>query len=105
MQGEGSRLSGHSLYRQLKKLFLCIATEASTSGRDEDARVFEAASTHWLRHTFGSHSVAAGIPLDVIREDLGHASIGTTSRYLRADIGRRIRESRRLVGSGRNGIG
>ena len=104
-QGEGARLSGHSLYRQLKKLFTGIAMRARANGRDEDTRIFEAASTHWLRHTCGSHSAAAGVPLDVIREGLGHASIGTTSIYLRAEIGRRIRESRRLVSSGSGGIG
>ncbi len=36
------------------------------------------ASTHWLRHTFGTRAVALQVPLDVIQAQLGHASIQTT---------------------------
>ena len=51
------------------------------------------ASTHWLRHTFGTRAVARDVPLDVIQAQLGHASIQTTmSIYGRAPIQRRIDE-------------
>ena len=37
------------------------------------------ASTHWLRHTFGTRAVAREVPLDVIQAQMGHASIQTTT--------------------------
>ena len=48
------------------------------------------ASTHWLRHTFGTRAVALEVPLDVIQAQLGHASIQTTMNiYGKAPIKRR----------------
>lgn len=48
------------------------------------------ASTHWLRHTFGTRAVALEVPLDVIQAQLGHASIQTTMDiYGKAPIKRR----------------
>ena len=49
------------------------------------------ASTHWLRHTYGSHAVARGVPADVVQSNLGHESLATTSIYVRAEKGRRHR--------------
>ena len=43
------------------------------------------ASTHWLRHTHGSHAVANGVPLAIVRDNLGHANIATTSIYVHTD--------------------
>lgn len=51
------------------------------------------ASTHWLRHTFGTRAIAREVPLDVIQAQMGHASIQTTtSIYGRAPIKRRVDE-------------
>ncbi len=49
------------------------------------------ASTHWLRHTYGSHAAARGVPQDVLQANLGHESLATTSIYVRAEKGRRHR--------------
>lgn len=44
------------------------------------------ASTHWLRHSYGSFLANdCQIPLAYIRDELGHASIATTSIYLNTD--------------------
>jgi site-specific recombinase XerD len=43
------------------------------------------ASTHWLRHTHGSHAVAGGVPLAIVRDNLGHSNIATTSIYVHSD--------------------
>ena len=41
-------------------------------------------SPHFLRHAFASRCLDAGAPLHVVRQDLGHASLNTTSRYVHA---------------------
>jgi site-specific recombinase XerD len=37
---------------------------------------------HALRHTFGVHSTAAQVDLDVIQQILGHASLSNTTIYV-----------------------
>jgi site-specific recombinase XerD len=59
-------------------------------GRDRRAAEWiREASTHWLRHTYGSHSAARGVPQDVLQANLGHESLATTSIYVRAEKARR----------------
>jgi site-specific recombinase XerD len=43
------------------------------------------ASAHWLRHTAGSHMMDRQVDLRYVRDNLGRASISTTSQYLYAD--------------------
>lgn len=51
------------------------------------------ASTHWLRHTFGTRAIERGVPTDVIQAQMGHESIKTTtSIYGRAPLQRRATE-------------
>lgn len=50
-------------------------------------------STHWLRHTYGSRLGEANAPLTVIRDNLGHASIATSSIYVHSDRLRRHAET------------
>jgi integrase len=57
------------------------------------------ASTHWLRHTFGTRAIARDVPLDVIQAQMGHASIQTTTAtYGRAPIKRRVDELGKAFG-------
>jgi integrase len=46
------------------------------------------ASTHWLRHTHGSHAIQRGVKLVSLQKGMGHASIDTTSIYV--DIEERL---------------
>ncbi len=41
-------------------------------------------SPHWLRHAHASHALDRGAPIHLVQQDLGHASVATTSRYLHA---------------------
>jgi site-specific recombinase XerD len=57
------------------------------------------ASAHWLRHTYGSHASARGVPQDVLQSNLGHESLVTTSIYLKAEKGRRHRAMQEAFGA------
>ena len=88
-------LSSSTLYRLLKQFF----HRAAKAIEDVDpiaARRLRLASTHWLRHSHGSHADAAGVSLETIRRNLGHSSLQTTSAYIHAEDDRRWRETRRL---------
>ncbi|KND58565.1 hypothetical protein BVER_03528 [Candidatus Burkholderia verschuerenii] len=43
------------------------------------------ASAHAFRHTFGTQAAACAMPTDVVQAILGHASLQTTSIYVRAE--------------------
>ncbi|WP_320338848.1 IS1096 element passenger TnpR family protein [Burkholderia cenocepacia] len=49
-----------------------------------DAAQLQRASAHALRHTFGTDATARGVPIDVVQQILGHASLATTSIYVKA---------------------
>ncbi|MGZ2747471.1 tyrosine-type recombinase/integrase [Burkholderia stagnalis] len=59
----------------------------------EQARVLEQASAHWLRHSAGSHMADGRLDLRLVRDNLGHVSLTTTSQYLHADDDLRHRET------------
>ena len=50
-----------------------------------------AASTHWLRHTHASHSIAKGVRVEVAQQILGHASLVTTTVYVTTEQKRRMK--------------
>jgi hypothetical protein len=49
-------------------------------------------SPHAFRHTFGTQAVAGEVPLDVVQKVLGHASLQTTSVYVKAEQQRVLSE-------------
>jgi site-specific recombinase XerD len=88
-------VSSGTVYGQLKTFFAeCAAVMMATDTRD--AMRFAQASTHWLRHTHGTHAVAAGMPLDIVQQNLGHASLDTTTGYTTSEERRRMLASQRF---------
>lgn len=83
-------LSGARIYAILVDGFERCATHVWAQDRRAAERIREA-STHWLRHTYGSHAAARGVPQDVLQANLGHESLATTSIYVRAEKARRHR--------------
>ena len=80
-----------ALYEHVKG-WLAKAVRASSLPTNERDRL-TGATTHWLRHTFGTRAIAREVPLDVIQAQMGHASIQTTTAiYGRAPIKRRVDE-------------
>lgn len=69
---KGVMQSAAALLRQLGPEFNAAAT------------LLEQASTHWIRHTAGSH-LSEKVDLKVVRDNLGHANISTTSIYLHTE--------------------
>ena len=47
----------------------------------KNAGVDEAHRFHDLRHTFGTHMAAAGVPMRTLQEWMGHRDLATTQRY------------------------
>ncbi len=86
-------LGANGLYRSLKRFFQRVAGDAHAVDGLSAERI-RAASTHWLRHTFGRQGAAAGVPVEVLQQALGHASLNTTTTYLSTERSRLIRELR-----------
>ena len=86
-----------ALYEHVKG-WLTRAVRASSLPAHERDRL-SGATTHWLRHTFGTRAIAREVPLDVIQAQMGHASIQTTTAiYGRAPIKRRMDELGKAFG-------
>jgi integrase len=90
-------LTREALYRLLKDCFAGIGAMLTDQGKLDDARKLEAASTHWLRHTCGSHAVAAGASIQTVQHNLGHASVNTTTIYMTQAVETRFEEMRRFM--------
>lgn len=70
------------LARQIGYDLQLIRTQAAAACPDPYLALQIAALTpHGLRHTYATHSLIAGAPLDVIQHALGHRQISTTSLY------------------------
>lgn len=81
---ESKPLTPLALHKILKQAF-ALAAEDLANEQPETAEKLQYASAHWLRHTHGSTAVDRNIPLTMIRDNLGHSSIATTSHYVHAD--------------------
>ncbi|MDP3136397.1 MAG: phage integrase family protein, partial [Burkholderiaceae bacterium] len=81
-----------SLYKAIVN-FVQVAAEGVEG---PDAERLKRATTHWLRHSHASHALQGrggrpGVPIQVVQNNLGHASVGTTSGYLTTEREERIR--------------
>lgn len=83
LRGAGTGLTASGLYRALVG-FVRAAAQARAVTDPAGAARLERATTHWLRHSYATHALEAGVPLEAVRENLGHASLATTSRYVSA---------------------
>lgn len=84
-QSSNAPLTQSMLYKAFKSLFAEVASKLEHEGKSNEAKVFRKASTHWLRHTRGSHLGASGTAATMIQKLLGHASVATTSIYTKVD--------------------
>ena len=89
--------SASGLYQAIK----AFLAQAAAGLDGEDAQQLRKASAHWLRHSHGSHALQgrdgqAPVPVQVVQNNLGHASIGTTSLYLTTEKAMRLEQMDRF---------
>lgn len=80
-----SAMSAAGIHKCMKDIMQRAADDASLAGHDTIAAQLRRASTHWLRHSSASHQLDAGVPLLVVSQNLRHAKLETTRRYLHAE--------------------
>ncbi len=75
-----------AVYELVKDIVRGTAARVRRLGPEHEAAAahIERASPHWMRHTAASHQSDA-VDLKVVRDNLGHENIGTTSRYLHTE--------------------
>jgi integrase len=78
--------SASGLYQAIK----AFVAQASVGLQGADALQLKRASTHWLRHSHGAHALhgregQVPVPIQVVQNNLGHSSVGTTAIYLTAE--------------------
>lgn len=83
-------VSGKTVYVEVKHLLDRIA--GTLEADSYAASRFRQASTHWLRHTYGTHALAGGARLNTVQQNMGHASLATTTLYVKAENADRWRE-------------
>ncbi|MEM5389560.1 tyrosine-type recombinase/integrase [Paraburkholderia phymatum] len=88
-------LTRAALHTIIKRVFAGAARQLRERGAEFEARaaLLEQASAHWLRHSAGSHMADRQVDLRLVRDNLGHASLATTSLYLHADDDHRHHET------------
>ncbi len=87
--GQTAGLAENTLYSILKMFFQECGNELMKT-KPKEGRHLLKASTHWLRHTHASHHVANGLPLEIVQQLLGHASLSTTTVYVTTEKARRM---------------
>ncbi len=88
---DGAGIEPRRLWRVLRRFFMLVA-DAIQDDRPATAEKLRRASPHWMRHTHASHALARGAELIMVRDNLRHASISTTSTYLHSDEVQRARQ-------------
>jgi site-specific recombinase XerD len=75
------------IYEIVKEGFSRCADEIASVAPSASARLRKA-STHWLRHTYGTHAVET-MPIQILQMQMGHESPTTTAIYAKAEKSRR----------------
>jgi integrase/recombinase XerD len=81
-----SPLARSAIHELVKAVMRATAQRLRSQGEAFEATAahIEQASTHWLRHTAASH-LSERADLKVVRDNLGHANLSTTSIYLHSE--------------------
>ena len=88
---EPTSWSTSGMYQAIKRFMISCPAGLKPG----DATALRRASVHWLRHSHGSHAVngrprRTPVGVQIVLNNLGHASISTTSGYLSAERDQRV---------------
>jgi site-specific recombinase XerD len=84
-------IAATTFYDQIKAFFTDCASVLREQGEAKGAERFAKASTHWMRHSHASHAIASGMPIEIAQQNLGHASLATTTVYVTTEKRRRMK--------------
>ena len=84
-------IAATTFYDQIKAFFTGGASVLRGHGDAKGAERFARASTHWMRHSHASHAIAGGMPIEIAQQNLGHASLATTTVYVTTEKRRRMK--------------
>ena len=84
-------IAATTFYDQIKRFFEDCASVLRGQGDRKGAERFDKASTHWMRHSHASHAIAGGMPIEIAQQNLGHASLATTTVYVTTEKRRRMK--------------
>lgn len=73
-----------AVHEIVKGVMRGTAERLRLNGDAQAAAHIEQASTHWMRHTSGTHQTDS-VDLKAVRDNLGHANIATTNIYVHAE--------------------
>lgn len=93
----GNGFTPDGLARVVKSALLRLSQDDTMNLTLDERLILLEVAPHALRHTFAS-SAAKDLSLEVLRDLLGHASLNTTSIYVRAERQRRIEEVSKYFG-------
>lgn len=93
--GKQRPLTRSAVHTIVKEVFARASGRIRERGPDfgRVAFLLEDASAHWLRHTAGSNMAGSDMDLRHVRDNLGHESISTTSKYLHSEDDQRHKET------------
>lgn len=92
INGRRQPLTRSAIHLIVKAVFAKTAQRICTT-KPAQAALLKQASAHWLRHTAGSRMADGQLDPRLIRDNLGHANLSTTSQYLHAEDEVRHRET------------
>ena len=97
IHGQSRPMTRSAIHLIVKTVFSRTAARlrAASPVLSPHAELLEQASAHWLRHTAGSRMADGQLDLRYVRDNLGHATLNTTSHYLHAEDEIRHRETER----------
>jgi site-specific recombinase XerD len=84
-------IAATTFYDQIKAFFADCASVLRGQGDAKGAERLDKASTHWMRHSHASHAIASGMPIEIAQQNLGHASLATTTVYVTTEKRRRMK--------------
>jgi integrase/recombinase XerC len=96
------KLRGDKTFASMSTRNVGLIVERVTQGAAancEDPQIrsqLQAMTTHWMRHTNGTHRMIAGASLETTRQEFGHTDLNTTLIYAKASSKAHRQDAERL---------